>query len=450
MGALCGVGGLSREYGNCISTGQRNTAGFRVLAALLMWPRDQRVNVLGLDQDRMMKKLDDSLSKYATSQVPAQKEKYCKLAEQLVTKTKLSDRKPSTQAAGMMLRSLRILGVPQLACEFLSSISVLPSSYLGDKHFTETLIAVCSAFGWDKVQPCLLQLVEKCATADVVVCCKFLSSFASSVSTLPSQQLEVGRQFVSIVHNVLVAELDTTRKSQPASYMYSIRLHTCNSCRTKEFVCHVFKAFSALSCGDKLEAVSAAFARQPNCYPLTTVLVPAVEQLHQWVKGENAPFLSLMSHCVTSLERSTRDAVAKPQNWSQQVDIGCSCSDCVQLQAFLHDPVKTQVRFKVAKARRFHLHRQLDSHHCDATHMTERIGSPQTLVVTKTRRSYEAELADHQNKIRLLDHLRPIYSNLTSHCETQPPSKRPRVDQLEPSASSRDKPSGTCIDLTED
>ena len=411
-------------------------------AALLLWPQDHRMTVLGLD--RMMIKLDESLSKYATSDLPTQKEeKYHKLAQQLVIKTKLSDRKPSTQAAVAMLCSLRILGVPQLACEFMRAISVSSSSYLQDKHFTETLMALCTTLSWDKVQPGLLQLVEKCTSDNVEVSCKFLNSFASCVSALPPQQMEVGQQFANIVSNFLVAEEDTTNSSQPASFVNSIRSH--KSCRTKEFVCHLFEAFSALNCGDKLEAVLSSIARQPNRYPLTTVLVPAIEQLQQWVKGENAPFVFLVTHCMTSLERSTQDAVPKPQSWSQQVNVGCSCSDCVQLQAFLNDPVKTQARFKVAKARRFHLHRQLDNHCCDATHITERTGNPQTLVVTKTRHSYEAELAEHQNQLRLLDQLRPLYSQLT--CESQPPSKRPRVGQLEVNTF---EPSVTCIDLTAD
>jgi len=190
-------------------------------AALLLWPQDHRMTVLGLD--RMMIKLDESLSKYATSDLSTQKkEKYLKLAQLLVIKTELSDRKPSIQAAVAMLCTLRILGVPQLACEFLSAISVFSSSYLQDKHFTETLIALCTTLGWNKVQPGLLQLVEKCTSDDVEVCCKFLNCFASCVSALPPQQLEVGQQFASIVSNFLVAEQDITNRSQPASYVNSI------------------------------------------------------------------------------------------------------------------------------------------------------------------------------------------------------------------------------------
>ncbi|HYV36107.1 MAG TPA: hypothetical protein VE988_10415, partial [Gemmataceae bacterium] len=46
-------------------------------------------------------------------------------------------------------------------------------------------------------------------------------------------------------------------------------------------------------------------------------------------------------------------------------------------------------RFPMNKQRRQHLHRQIDQHRCDCTHVTERKGSPQTLVCTKTQNSYE-------------------------------------------------------------
>ena len=75
---------------------------------------------------------------------------------------------------------------------------------------------------------------------------------------------------------------------------------------------------------------------------------------------------------------------------------------------------------------------------CD-THMTDRSGGAQTLVVTKGRRSYEAKLAEHQHKLRLLDHLRPLYSVV----EKTGPQPHLRVGQSDPDASA------TCIDLTE-
>ena len=59
------------------------------------------------------------------------------------------------------------------------------------------------------------------------------------------------------------------------------------------------------------------------------------------------------------------------------------------LSRFLSDPEQRVGRFPLRKDRRQHLHQQIDRHQCDCTHETERRGSPQTLVVTKTQASYE-------------------------------------------------------------
>ena len=359
---------------------------------------------------------------------------------QLVAESKRPYRKPSTEAAVMMFHSLRILGDPQLAGAFLGGISGECCAYthLWSKTFTDMLIAMCSELGWNKLQPGLNQLVGSCAAEHVDVCAKFLDSLATSESALTSQQLEAGRQLASIICNVLVAEEDVTQ-DQPTSYRYCFQFE--RRCRSKEFVCHIFKAFCTLCCGDQLEAVLAAFTRQPNRYPLTTVLVPAAEELLQWVKGESTPLLSLVSQCVSSLERSKQEGIPKP-SWSQEANLRCSCGDCTKLQAFLKDPLKKEARFKVSQARRSHLKGQL--YCCDTTHVTDRCGVPQTLVVTKGRRSYNTKLAEHEHKLRLLDHLRPLYSQLISCGEDQPSAKRLRVGQSEPDASA------TCIDLTED
>lgn len=64
--------------------------------------------------------------------------------------------------------------------------------------------------------------------------------------------------------------------------------------------------------------------------------------------------------------------------------VHCNCSDCERLNEFLVDRSREVGHFSVNKQRRAHLHQGLDSAHVDCTHITERRGSPRTLVVTKT------------------------------------------------------------------
>ncbi|VUC31624.1 unnamed protein product [Clonostachys rosea] len=66
--------------------------------------------------------------------------------------------------------------------------------------------------------------------------------------------------------------------------------------------------------------------------------------------------------------------------------VRCTCADCTHLNAFLSSSTQRVGRFAVNKQRRQHLHNQLDNYRIDCTHETTRVGSPQTLVVTKTNK----------------------------------------------------------------
>ena len=68
--------------------------------------------------------------------------------------------------------------------------------------------------------------------------------------------------------------------------------------------------------------------------------------------------------------------------------VPCGCADCSALNAFLRDPARQGGRFAVNQRRRTHLHRKLDEAGVDCTHVTQEVGSPYTLVVTKTHRQH--------------------------------------------------------------
>ena len=64
-----------------------------------------------------------------------------------------------------------------------------------------------------------------------------------------------------------------------------------------------------------------------------------------------------------------------------------------------------QSRFPLAKKRRQHLHQIIDGNRCDLTHVTERRGSPFTLVCTKTTASYEAACKIHERDLQNLSRI---------------------------------------------
>jgi hypothetical protein len=84
-----------------------------------------------------------------------------------------------------------------------------------------------------------------------------------------------------------------------------------------------------------------------------------------------------------------------PTHWSRS-RVSCNCFDCKSLNEFLVDPHQSVGYFRVAQKRRGHLHNQLSGG--DYTHVTERTGSPHTLVVNKTRRTYDKRLTEWRNR----------------------------------------------------
>jgi hypothetical protein len=116
------------------------------------------------------------------------------------------------------------------------------------------------------------------------------------------------------------------------------------------------------------------------------------------------------------LARSERPP-APPTDWRQPAVLSCKCEDCRALQAFALDAEAQVARFRVRQDRRQHLHRQIETHGLDMTHVTERKGSPQTLVCTKTRRTYQRQCKQHEADCRsmnaLLDAMHPPPAALT-------------------------------------
>ena len=158
------------------------------------------------------------------------------------------------------------------------------------------------------------------------------------------------------------------------------------------------------------EFVSHALADDTH-YGLHEILIPVAQQLHAEIGHDpavRACYRWLLDHCIEALHSLTATPPPAPTDWAQDVTIDCTCADCRELVQFLRDPHERVHRFRVRKERRQHLHRQIDGHHCDVDHVTERQGSPQTLVCTKNRTSYERKRQQFVDNTRWLAELRRL------------------------------------------
>jgi hypothetical protein len=159
-------------------------------------------------------------------------------------------------------------------------------------------------------------------------------------------------------------------------------------------VASMVRLLSAVGAGKHLTHFLTHVLADTRHYDLRTVLIPDVKALYTptlpTATGHRAA-TRLLQHCLSELRAATAHPPEPPKDWKREAKLGCTCDDCVALSRFLRNPAERVGRFPLNKQRRQHLHQQIDKHRCDLTHVTERKGSPQTLVCTKTQDSYERQ-----------------------------------------------------------
>lgn len=119
----------------------------------------------------------------------------------------------------------------------------------------------------------------------------------------------------------------------------------------------------------------------PARFPLRSVLVPLL-------RTTGNP--RLRSAVVSQLQAAVAEEPRPPADARRAGGLGCGCELCVEVEAFLADPVATTHRIPTRKDRRRHLRRQLEAIGAEVRTATERRGRPFTLVLTKTQRAFDA------------------------------------------------------------
>lgn len=197
---------------------------------------------------------------------------------------------------------------------------------------------------------------------------------------------------------VLVEMLDSvgSRAGVPAGDEWSQRRKTKPA--DAAMVVGMLETLDALDAYDLRVEAAGRFAANVRGFDPGLVLVPALVRLHEGKRGgagADAAISRLWNHAAEFLLTRSEQPPTPPSDWRQSVNMSCHCEDCSALQRFALDPMARVHRFKVRMDRRHHLHRQIEHLGLDMTHVTERKGSPQTLVCTKTRGTFLSQCDQH-------------------------------------------------------
>jgi hypothetical protein len=170
-------------------------------------------------------------------------------------------------------------------------------------------------------------------------------------------------------------------------------------------VADLIEALGILNGGNLCAAACSAIVENRAAFDPATVIVPALQSLDERGHSGSPEFRRLWRHAAEFLLARSERPPEPPTDWRQELKVSCRCGDCRELEAFAANPDEHIHRFRVAKDRRGHLHRQIETHHLDMKHETERIGSPQTLVCTKTRGAYERQCRQYHEDLATMNTL---------------------------------------------
>ncbi len=176
-----------------------------------------------------------------------------------------------------------------------------------------------------------------------------------------------------------------------------------------EFLENLLRALPRFGDGSLCGAAAEKIASRPGVFSPVTLVVPTVERIcagrGMVTVAVESSVQRLWTGAAEFLLGRSEVSPEPPSDWNMDVEISCSCADCRELQAFARDPAAQVHRFRVKKERRRHLHGTINRYCLEMRHVTERVGSPQTLVCTKDRRTFERRVTQHREEIAAMRRL---------------------------------------------
>lgn len=370
-------------------------------AAIVIWPREKHFSVLcGAGTDAAiggLQPLVNRLKRMSTAKREKQRRECLSFAAAIIDSWQASRRSSWHEAEpvnrGVFVRLLQELGDPGLVRRFLSKVMVgdggiqLNNSFgkFGKQHgwasFEAELTSVIEATTAATINRNAELLATLCLQRDrnaerIELCARLAERAVKALKAFDQMPSENNWQLREIDRSALLSSFVKAMLAIDAVKPLS------------RLIDH------ALASVDKYDLTGAHLAAIFSLKPRIAKLPVANDAISHWLDA-----------CRHELEKRTVQAPQKPTDYRRTDKLSCTCGDCSALSVFLANPDQKQGRFPLAKKRRQHLHQIIDGNHCDLTHVTERRGSPFTLVCTKTTASYEAACKIHERDLQNLSRI---------------------------------------------
>ena len=372
---------------------------------LVTWPTDRFFAILAADgQASAIPELERRATR---SKKPAALEVCRSFAEEIIQhwkpRQRVDDDADDTSYSARMLKVLKRCGTTELAQRFIRD--VLAQDFNGTEG--KPLLQMCQHFGWVYFGSALRDFLARQTQADhhrhtyLTPTLSICQDLCCSAPALTEVRRAVCVSLADPIWNII--ESGDAGKSDARHYQSAVR---------SGMVASIFRIFGAISAAHLDRFLDHLLAR-PKLYDLHGVLIPDVKAIYKWIEKVPAAqqtTIRLLVHCLTELREATAKRIEPPKDWAREATPGCNCEDCAALIRFLSDPILEVGRFQMGESRRQHLQEQMNRNSNDVTHVTERKGSPLTLVCTKTQGSYERKLKQYYTDKSLLAELEVLAS----------------------------------------
>ena len=275
--------------------------------------------------------------------------------------------------AGRMLDLQARLGNVARIDEFLADLSA-EGDYAGADN--EAIVRAAALLPAPRATELLIRIVRRNATAHLSACGDLLMrAVAASTGTIGDL-----KQIAAALIDALPG--DPTKREQLDAW---IRPNPVKP----GFIVDLLTATSRIDSGLAARAIEHVLA-WPKTYKPDETLVPAARALANLAEGAAWPAAGLLREAALGhLRRRIALPLEPPRDWTRSNPLKCACADCRALGAFLAAPDQQQWRLKAGQDRRSHVEQNIRSAACDLDLVTERRGSPHTLIATKNQASYE-------------------------------------------------------------
>jgi hypothetical protein len=384
--------------------------------AIVIWPRDRYFRILaGEGQGSAI----PSLEKVAAGAKKPTALAACRtFAEEVIGqwKPRQSITGGGSSWSARMLTLLERIGTAELVQRFIRD--VLPKDFDGTEG--KALLRLFQRFGWESFAIPIQDFLAHPKPTDHFTRLDQIVSICEALCCDSPALTQERRVFCASLADPLVQVVERWDAAPTVAWYRQME-------NRAGVVAGVVRIFATIPAPEHLDRFITHVLKHQRDYGLREVLIPDVKAIDQWIAKVPAaqPAASrLLEHCLAALRAATAQPVTPPKDWARDAEMSCKCEDCRALVHFLRDPAQRVGRFPLRKERRQHLHQQIDKHRLDLTHVTERQGSPQTLVCTKTQASYELRLKQFEIDQKLLADVEAIASRERPSAVRRAPAPR--------------------------